>query len=135
MGMKLGIYSLLLLIGGVLAALAFFLSWASGVSVNGLDYLKLIDVSIRAIAPLLVLIIGVVVILLILLNVMGTMKSNQTTKIIVLVLGLLAIVFSLWFSDFSFKYVGIGFWLAIVAGILLIITPLLSILNVLPDDE
>ena len=138
---KLNIVWLLVLIAGVLAAVGVFLAWMSegGYSVTGwelvTDWAKWTD-DFRVYLPIVSLILGVLAILLAVLGFVGV--DLPASKLIVIIIGVLVILMP--FITFSedlgeaMKVFGIGVWIEIIAGILLVIVPILSMLKILPEE-
>ena len=138
MGFKMSVAGILVLIAALLAVLSFFLAWTSigPISWNGLDYLDTGEAV--GYAPLLIMIVGIVALILALLPMLDVkLLAAPIDKILTMVFGVLIIVFFVWCATAegrNFDYLGIGAWLALISGILLIVVPLLALLKVLPEE-
>jgi len=139
MEFKMSIYGILLLIAGIVALVAVFLSWTTGISFTGWDIFGMRSypgAPWEVYVPLIVLILAIVAILFALCELLDIGLLDKMVKnIIVLVVGVLMVVLLLLFPDDLSKIgnAGIGYFLSLIAGILLILVPLLSMLKVLPE--
>jgi len=140
MGFKMNTLGLIVLIAGLIALVAVFLAWASayGHSTTGWDffgYRDLPGVSWKVYIPLFVLILAIVTVLFSLLSLFGTDILGDQTKIVYIVLGVVILVLAFIFaSEGELKYAGIGLILEFVAGLALIIVPLLAMFKVIPEN-
>jgi len=146
MNMKISIFGILLLVAGILAAVALFLDWWSvtflGVkaSVTGWEFFSDGDGYRFAFIPVVLLVLAIVTILGALLEFTGLAADmNMIIKIVAIVVGILIIVLSMVVISDGFSYSGwaenlaIGFYLSVVAGALIAVASLLSLLKVLPE--
>jgi len=136
MGFKMNTYGLLVMIGAIIALVAVFLAWISGFgeSVSGWKvYSELKGLDWRINIPLIVTILAIVCIVFALLEALEISFNDLVQKIMVMVIGALIVVLALLFIDGHYDMAGIGLYLEIVAGIILIVVPLLAILKVLPE--
>ncbi|MDR0198497.1 MAG: hypothetical protein LBI08_01980 [Methanomassiliicoccaceae archaeon] len=138
---KMNMYGLLVLIAAVVALVAVFLAWTSGggFSITGWQYYNewhaLADIW-EIYIPLIVLILAIVAIVFALLEFVGVSFNAMMQKVIVMVIGVLILLFVIIFANkMEFKYMGIGIYLDLIAGILLIVVPLLALLKVLPEAK
>jgi hypothetical protein len=131
------IYGILLMVAGLVALISVFLAWVSfwGFSISGWEFFNdygFID-DWKTNIPLIVMILAIVAIVFALLEFTGISFDAQIQRIIVMMIGALIVVLTFIFVDGEFDYVGIGMYLAIIAGLLLVIVPLLVMLRVLPE--
>jgi hypothetical protein len=139
MEFKMNILGLIFLVGGLLALISIFLNWWSvsflGVtlaSFTGLDFIT-DGGGAEQFYMIMVLVLAIAAIVLALLEFMG-MGNMIMTRIPVIVAGALIVVFSILTMKDDFGNASIGFYLAVIAGIVLLIAPLLNILKILPEE-
>ncbi|MCL2143165.1 MAG: hypothetical protein FWH44_02780 [Methanomassiliicoccaceae archaeon] len=140
MEFKMNLFWLLMLVAGILAIAGVFLDWLSlwGNGVTGWDFFSdgtEYDGGFRYYMPVVSLVLGVLVLILALLELMDI--SVPISKIIVIVLGILVIIMPfITMSEFDgfMDYLGTGFWVEVVAGALMVVLPILSIMEILPDE-
>ena len=137
MKFKLSIYGILLLIGGILAVIALFLSWYvySGGSTTGWEIFTAGGSGLSFI-PVVLLILSIMVIGAAIDEFIVRFASIGTIlKVIALVLGVLITVLPivlLQSIEIGFASAAVGFYSTLVAGILVAVSALLSLLKVLP---
>jgi len=139
MEFKMSILGIIVLVGAILAIVALALTWMSGggISATGFDFIDLImkySISeFEIYVPLICLILAIVALVMALLEFLG-MGNMMITRIPVMVIGLLIVVLCIFMARDDFAVVTIGFYLEVIAGIVIFIAPLLSILKILPEE-
>ena len=147
MGFKMSYIGIIVLVGALIAMASVFMDWVvidflGKEGVTGWDfYDEAGDAFDQYLYPLIVLILGVVAIIMGILEFTG--MGNTATRVITLILGVLVIVFSyLTYSGYmdmfpsgmeEFIDMGYGMYLEFVAGIMLIVAPILGIAGVLDE--
>ena len=139
MEFKMSLLGIIVLVGVILAIVALALTWVSGLgmSFSGFDYIeaamKTSGAPIDLYIPLICLILAIVALVMALLEFLG-MGNMMFTRIPVMVIGLLIVMLCVYMARDGLDGAKIGFYLEIVAGIVLLIAPLLSILKILPEE-
>ena len=140
MEFKMSLLGIIVLVGAVLTIIGLALAWFSfgGFEISGFKWIsELLSDSTGATweawVPLICLILAIVAIVLALLEFLG-MGNMMMTRIPVMVLGLLIVVLSVVSARDGFDAAGIGFYLVVISGIVLLVAPLLSILKILPEE-
>jgi len=139
MEFKMSLLGIIVLVGAILAIVAMALAWSSGAgwSISGFDAIefamKTSGVPWDAYIPLICLILAIVALVMALLEFLG-MGNMMFTRIPVMVIGILIVVLCIYSARDDFSYAGIGFYLVVISGIVLLVAPLLSILKILPEE-
>jgi len=149
MNFKMSYVGILVLVGALIAMASVFMDWAvmeylgNKEGIKGWDFYDEVgDIFDQHLYPMIVLILGIVAILMGVLEFTG--MGNTVTRVITLILGVLVIVFSyLTYSGYidlatsfgmeDFVSMGYGMYLEFVAGILLIVAPILGLAGVLDE--
>ena len=138
MKFKMSLFGLLVLIAGLIALIAVFLAWATGYghSASGWDVFD-IDGHKYRYFPLIVLIVAILVILVGFFELFEIkLLDEMLTRILVIIFGVLIFVLPLLVAlDMRHPGIsmGIGLILEFVAGLILIIVPLLAMFKLLPE--
>jgi len=140
MGFKMSYVGIIVLLGALLALVGVFLDWyfvdITNMRVSGWDIFDLGDIYDLYYLPLIVLILAALALILGLLEFAG--KSSPITRILLIVFGLLIAVLSFVVyndivGDSNLAEMGIGLYMEIIAGIMLILAPVLAMAGVLKE--
>jgi hypothetical protein len=148
MDFKMSYIGIIVLIGALIAMASVFMDWAvaefmgNKEGITGWDfYDEGKDAFDQYLYPMIILILGVVAIIMGILEFTG--MGNTVTRVITLILGVLVIVFSyLTYSGYldlfpaameEFIDMGYGIYLEFLAGIMLIVAPVLGLTGFLDE--
>ena len=120
------------LIGGVLAVVAVFMEWVDGLGYNGWDYFDILSkidgAPVSTYVPLIIVILGAIAAIIALLDIVG---AGGGARLLPLIIGILVIVLPFWMfidiypslsiADVLDIFDGIGFYLLLAAGVIMII--------------
>ena len=137
MEFKINHLGLIVLIAGVLALVSIFLDWWSvfGIGTSAWSMITGTGGSPEKYYATFVLVLAAAVAVFAILEFMGMGKRSMfMTRVPVMAVGALIVVLSTLTMRGHFDAGGIGFYLAVIAGIALLIVPLLGILRILPDE-
>jgi len=137
---KVSYIGIIALIGAMLSVMAVFLNWITAevvdIGMSGWELYMGIEEFSQYFFPLIVLVSGVIAVVLAALEILD--MGNEITRIAMLITGVLIIAFSFYtyyaFTDdvgelaVAFD-MGIGVFLEIIAGVILMITPAYAIVN------